>query len=619
MREYFGERLREASPEAWRAGHERLYEHYRTSVDDLPDTLEGLMPLYAAVVHGCRAGRVQEACDEVYFRRILRGDDEFSWRKLGAFGAELTALAAFFDPAWNQPSDQLTAPDQAWVLAYAGFHLRGLGRLPEAVQPMRAGLEARIAEKNWKEAAPNAGNLSELTLTLGEVASAVAAGEESVELADRSEDAFQRMSKRATLADALHQAGRWEESASSFREAEAMQAEMQPHYPRLYSVQGYRYCDLLLGRAEPEDGSGWEGVGAPLREACKEVRERATEIVEIGRRDNVILEVALGHFSLARAHLGLALTSAAPDWDPTAEHMDRAVDGLRQAGQEDDLPRGLLARAALHRLTPDPAAAARDLAEALEIAERGSMRLHEADAHLELTRLTSIATIPQPPAVTSCAPVSSSARRAIVVESGRWRTWRKPSNDSTGNGRRRPNPLLPCVAKSRPRPATPSLGVGKSRPRPATAFFSSGQVVHGRLRLFQRWTKLFTAVYDFFSAGQSCSRSSTTFSALDKVVHGRLRLPWRRKKSSRTVGGSVQRVRGCNGPWTLGAGADTELRHRQGRISGSGADATASAIAPAEPRARSAGTAPSPPPPRPAPPASPPGRPCAAPASAPSP
>jgi hypothetical protein len=32
----------------------------------------------------------------------------------------------------------------------------------------------------------------------------------------------------------------------AFREAEAMQQERQPQYPLLYSLQGYRYCELLL-------------------------------------------------------------------------------------------------------------------------------------------------------------------------------------------------------------------------------------------------------------------------------------------------------------------------------------------------------------------------------------
>ena len=393
VRAYFGERLREASTEAWRAGHERLYEHYRTSVDELPDTLEGLMPLYAAVVHGCRAGRVQGACKDVYRRRILRGDDYFSLYKLGAFGAELATLAAFFDWPWNQPSEMLTGMDRAWILNQAGFVLRASGRLHEASQLMRKALKARVEMHQWRKAAITAGNLSELRLALGDVAGAVAIGEESVELADRSEDLSERKTKRATLADALHQAGRWEECAPLFYEAEAIQLEAQPQYQFLYSWPGHFLCDWLQGSAEPEDGTGWEKVEPRLKVACQEMLSRATSTIEIARSNNWTADIALDHLTLARANLGLALAVSGTYSDSgnltlkAAEHMGQAVDGLREAGYEDHLPRGLLARAAFHRLTHDLDAAARDLAEALEIAERGAMRLHEADAHLELTRL----------------------------------------------------------------------------------------------------------------------------------------------------------------------------------------------------------------------------------------
>ena len=408
VRAYFGERLLAERPEAWRAGHERLYVYYKQAAPELPETLEAMLPLYAAVVHGCRAGRVQEAAAEVYWRRILRGAEFFSTQKLGAFGDELTALAGFSDRPWDRPSAQLTAAAQAWILNEAGFVLRALGRLPEAVQPMRASLHACIQLEDWKDAARGAGNLSELTLTLGEVASAVQAGEESVELADRSGDAFWRMADRTTLGDALHHAGRWEESAASFREAEAMQAEMQPQYPRLYSLQGYQYCDLLLAMAEPEDGSGLDGVWAPpvgqalpadpglvgrhslpYKTACEAVRERASQTLEwVTRADVDILSIVLDHLSLGRAHLGLALTSgASPDFTEAAVYLDRAVDGLRQSGTEHNLPWGLLARAALRRLRGCPDDAACDLREAQEIAERGHMRLHEADVYLEWTRL----------------------------------------------------------------------------------------------------------------------------------------------------------------------------------------------------------------------------------------
>ncbi len=213
------------------------------------------------------------------------------------------------------------------------------------------------------------------------------------------------MASRTRWADALHQAGRWEESAAAFREAEAMQAEWQPEYPRLYSLPGFRYCDLLLGRAEPEAGSGLDGLAGlgsrpeeaeRFRQACREVLERGNEALRVAERNHWLLDIALDHLTLGRAHLGLALTAPQPaapgenraaGFAQAAEQLDRAVDGLRRAGQEDALPRGLLARAALRRFRSDFAGAAADLTEALEIAERGPMRLHECDAHLEWARL----------------------------------------------------------------------------------------------------------------------------------------------------------------------------------------------------------------------------------------
>ncbi|HSS47533.1 MAG TPA: hypothetical protein VLX28_01180, partial [Thermoanaerobaculia bacterium] len=297
----------------------------------------------------------------------------------------------------------LTPEKQSFVLNEAGFSLRAMGRLAEAIHPIQAGLEADISSKDWKNAAISANNLSELNLSLGEVPRAVAFGEQSVELADRSGDDFERMTSRTTLADAVHQAGRWKESAEAFRGAEAIQAEDELEYPRLYSMAGYRYCDLLLSRAEPEDGAGLAGLAENPEQArrfgelCREVRKRATQTLGWAKKNRFgLMTIALDHLTLGRAHLGLALTATPPatpdeedkaDLAQSAKHLDRAVDGLRRAGQEQELPRGLLARAAFRRLRGDLPGAVADLTEALEIAERGSMRLHACDAHIEWARL----------------------------------------------------------------------------------------------------------------------------------------------------------------------------------------------------------------------------------------
>ena len=56
VREHYGEQLRREQPEAWREGHRRLYEHLKEKAKPLPENVEEMAPLYAAVVHGCRAG-----------------------------------------------------------------------------------------------------------------------------------------------------------------------------------------------------------------------------------------------------------------------------------------------------------------------------------------------------------------------------------------------------------------------------------------------------------------------------------------------------------------------------------------------------------------------------------
>jgi hypothetical protein len=169
LREYFARQLRAHQPDAWRAAHRRLYEHLCTSTKegDQP-TLEDLQPLYQAVAHGCQAGLQHAALDEVFYRRIDRGE-YYTTRKLGAFGTNLGAIACFFEKPWSRVSMMLEG-DQAGVLNSAAYYLRAVARLIDAREPMQAGLKMRIKWSDWEGAASSASNLSELELALGEVA-----------------------------------------------------------------------------------------------------------------------------------------------------------------------------------------------------------------------------------------------------------------------------------------------------------------------------------------------------------------------------------------------------------------------------------------------------------------
>jgi tetratricopeptide (TPR) repeat protein len=459
IREYFARQLRENEPQGYQAAHARLFEHLcQTTEPYQPDTLDGLQPLYQAVVHGCLAGRQQQACDEVYVDRILRGagyDGYYSTKKLGAIGADLGAVAAFFEATWSRPSPTLSQPDHAWLLNEAALSLRALGRLTEALEPMRAGLEMDIKAEHWSNAAISANNLSELEVMLGALEPAVEDARRAIAYADRiaPPDWAQQMVHHTSAADALHQWGGTQaqghrpqddgtaalsEARQLFEQAEALQRQNQPQYELLYSLRGFQYCDLILA---PAERMAWRSLLAPqvtgssaaatatpasltlpptppepkaqqqslvdvtraspatqaeLRpeatEALAEAERRASDALGISTKRLGLLSIALDHLTLARVALYRAMLDPDARAAYTAQPARTALDALRKANQLDHLPKALLTAAIAHHLTNDPATARALLDEAQQIAERGPMPLHLADVHLHRARLVGVLT-----------------------------------------------------------------------------------------------------------------------------------------------------------------------------------------------------------------------------------
>jgi len=137
-----------------------------------------------------------------------------------------------------------------------------------------------------------------------------------------------------------------------------------------------------------------------LDKACREVEQRAAKNFERRLPSDSLLAIALDHLTLGRAALYRAILEHSP---LSSRHslLEAAVTGLRNAGQQDYLVRGLLtrawysfAKASEHRLHDDEANASNcltkakdDLDEAWEIAKRGSMKLFMADTLLYRARL----------------------------------------------------------------------------------------------------------------------------------------------------------------------------------------------------------------------------------------
>jgi hypothetical protein len=370
VREHFGQQLRERLPGAWREANNRLYEYLRRAAKELPETVEEMAKLYAAVAHGCAAGRYQEVWDEVYWGRILRRGEFYSTYKLGTFGAELAALSWFVDPSSKKIAPGLTKQAAALAMRERGYSLRALGQLHGADEWLQAARDAHVLGEEWVEAAIDVGLLSQLHLIAGDLPKAIAYAEQGALLADQSGDDFRRVINKTVLGDAQHHVGDLSSSESNFREAEAIQKICKPEFPYLYTGNGIRYCNLLLSLGR-----------------YQEVIDRIARFSMAPAEHTSVFSDALEHLYLAGAYLLEARQAGRSDFAEAAQHLEEAVDGTRRAGQLDPLSRSLLARAVLFRLTDNYSRARSDLAETQRLTERSQMGLHLCDCHLEWARL----------------------------------------------------------------------------------------------------------------------------------------------------------------------------------------------------------------------------------------
>ena len=198
---------------------------------------------------------------------------------------------------------------------------------------MRAGLEMRIKQENWKKAAISASNLSELELTLGEVAGAVGDAEQSVSL--------RRPQRRCVSADgqphdprrrpapggppgrgggALPR-GRADAGRAPARLPAAVFVVGLPVLrPALDGGGACRVADTCSGGPRPP------GDGDAHRATLQAVSERAAQTLKWAERINVaLLDIALNHLTLGRAALYAAILEGS-SLDPCRAPLQHAVD-----------------------------------------------------------------------------------------------------------------------------------------------------------------------------------------------------------------------------------------------------------------------------------------------------
>ncbi|MDZ4700230.1 MAG: DUF4062 domain-containing protein [Rhodothermales bacterium] len=397
LREYFAARLKNQHPDAWRAGHRRLYEYLTetTHEGDTP-TLEQLQPLYQAVAHGCLAGLWKEVHNSVYRGRILRGNKYYNMNKIGAIASSLDAVSYFFSRPWTRVVPEITGEESAIVFADAAYYLRSLGRISESLVPFMTCVSMCIEHEYWEEAAIQGSNLSEVLLYLGQLNDAKVRAEEAVTSADKSNIFVWRSAIRTTAAEVLVQAGNFSEALNHFKQAEKIYQENSPDDGLLQMIGGFRYCELLA--FEIEKAAWLLTLGGKLStqecsrlvKKCGLINQRANRTFEWAKQKGLsLLTKAMDNLTIARTNLYSAILGQSTS-EICQVHLEHSLFGLRQAGVDDQLPRGLLTRAwylCTKDIHEDRLSAVADLDEAYEIAQRGPMPIYSVDIHLYRVRL----------------------------------------------------------------------------------------------------------------------------------------------------------------------------------------------------------------------------------------
>jgi tetratricopeptide (TPR) repeat protein len=427
VREYLADSLWKTRPKAWIEGHRRIYKQLKASVEYRPSTRDGLRPLYQAIIHGCSAGLLRLAYKEVYRDRILQGEgqeDAYSVKKLGAFGEDLSAVACFFREPWKEVRDDFPKLELPWLFYAASYRLRALGRLTEALEAAHEAVRMAVSLKDWRRAAYCAYDLSEVALLLGRTDQGEDFARKSMEYADlvpadsyreaiigypehdtresslrEDERQLSRIVSRYDLANVLLQQDRRGEAMRYFKEAEDIQQKKDENRPLLWSLAGFRYCDLLLSYFERAAWQAWESRESPLTanehmvDGLQNVEKRAKLIsawgVDAGavRLTAALDSITLGRVVFLRAVLESLDTDVSPLLDQAVKHLAVAVDLLYKEGRQDYRPYALTARAWVRAWRRDTDGARADLDEAWKVASRGGMRLFMADCCLYRARI----------------------------------------------------------------------------------------------------------------------------------------------------------------------------------------------------------------------------------------
>ena len=366
IRDYFSSQLRSENLAAWRAGNDRLFSHLCRLAPEQPKTISDVSLICSGIIHACEAGKHREAFHDLFTTRLTRamiGNSNVT-DVLGTHSLNIGALAHFYEEPWAKLVSGLPLTDRADLYNSSSFCLKTLGRLRESLEPARLAVEAYKELKDWSRATGASSSLLYSMLWSGDISGAIDVARDGVRYSDKERPGTRRLRSRTALGDVLHHAGKTDEARHVFQSAEELYLRRNEHN-QLISLESYRFCEFLITDGQPDIAFA-----------------RTTKSLPIATRNRMRpFEIGLHNLVLGTALLEMGRLTEA------RHHLDIAVNKIRVSRRDDTIPTAIIRRAKLHCNEGRLNDAQKDLDEALQISIRGEMRLHEADALLELANL----------------------------------------------------------------------------------------------------------------------------------------------------------------------------------------------------------------------------------------
>lgn len=367
IRDFLNEHLRRENPDVWRQGNKMVFNFLQDNAIENPESMVQLEPLFRAVIHGIRAGLVEESF-QLYFERIKR--KQFSIFTEGSHHADQSCIRAFFSRPWTEPVAELSESASFYLLSCAAANLIYLGQIDAAIEPSILSIEGFQKSERWFEAAATSGPLISMLIAAGRLDSARQewdSGHKSAEAAGNEVLFAVSISFGAYLS---FLEGDLEEAAKLFYDAEQILNKPEPGCELACPTISAYYCKYLLDTGEIEMAL-----------------ERALLTME-WRKANT-WQVAVDTTSLFASDLlvlGLIYLEL-DDLKNASHYLHKQVELFKAANEWLYLPTGLIARAKLHEAEGDHAAAERDLEEALAIAKNTGALLSTWEANIALAEL----------------------------------------------------------------------------------------------------------------------------------------------------------------------------------------------------------------------------------------